>query len=169
MRDNAKIVGDEKDSHAEFGNKVLHQVDDLGLNSDVERRCRLVGDQELGFGRKRHGDHGTLAHAAGKLEGILSKTRRRVGNADPLKHLNGEVAGLLLVHVAVQQELFHHLIADCDGRRKARHGLLENHGNRPTAHDLQIAVGFQAEDIKVFAVGGQGNPAFRRIDRVAGI
>ena len=50
--------------------QVLEQVDDLGLDRDVERRDGLVGHQELGVERQRAGDADALALAAGELVGI---------------------------------------------------------------------------------------------------
>ena len=47
--------------------QLAEQVEDLRLDGDVERRGRLVGDQELGIAGERHGDHDALAHAAGEL------------------------------------------------------------------------------------------------------
>ena len=46
-----QIVGDEQDAHAELGHEILHQVDHLRLNGDVQRGGRFIRDQQLGFGR----------------------------------------------------------------------------------------------------------------------
>ena len=45
-------------------------LQDLRLDRDVERRRRLVGDQQRRAADQRHGDHRALAQAAGKLERI---------------------------------------------------------------------------------------------------
>jgi hypothetical protein len=47
--------------------QVLQQVDDLRLDRDVERRDRLVADDELGLDGERAGDADALALAAGEL------------------------------------------------------------------------------------------------------
>ena len=47
--------------------QLAQQVEDLRLNGHVERRGRLVGDQQLRLRRERHGDHHALAHAAREL------------------------------------------------------------------------------------------------------
>ena len=52
------------------------QLDDLQLDGDVERRGRLVGDQQLRLGGERERDHHALAHAARELV--------RVAAQDPL-------------------------------------------------------------------------------------
>ena len=47
-----------------FGAQVAHDLEDLGLDRDVERGRRLVGDEQVRIGREGHGDHDALAHAA---------------------------------------------------------------------------------------------------------
>jgi hypothetical protein len=58
------------------------QVQHLRLHGDVERRRRLVGDQELRIAGDRHRDHHPLRHAAGQLVRKRGESRRRVGNLD---------------------------------------------------------------------------------------
>ncbi len=41
--------------------KLLQELQNLRLNGDIERRRRLVRDQEVGLIGKRHGDHHALA------------------------------------------------------------------------------------------------------------
>ena len=47
--------------------QVLQQVDDLRLDGDVERRDRLVADDEVGLDGERAGDADALSLAAGEL------------------------------------------------------------------------------------------------------
>ena len=49
----------------------------LRLHGDVERGRRLVGDDQLGVARHRHGDHGALAHAARELVRDIAGRARR--------------------------------------------------------------------------------------------
>ena len=58
--DEADVVGDEHDRHAQAPLQVGEKVEDLGLHGDVERGRRLVGDQELRVVGDRHGDHDAL-------------------------------------------------------------------------------------------------------------
>jgi hypothetical protein len=46
--DDAEIVGDEEQREPEALLQVAQQVQDLRLDRDVERRRRLVGDEERG-------------------------------------------------------------------------------------------------------------------------
>ena len=52
---------------AELLGQRLQQLEDLQLRRDVERRGRLVGDDERGAAGERAGDHQALALAAGEL------------------------------------------------------------------------------------------------------
>ena len=57
-------------------------LQDLRLHGDVERRGRLVGDQQIRLVGERHRDHHALALAAGQLVRIARQPPVRIGNAD---------------------------------------------------------------------------------------
>ena len=71
-RDDAEIVRDQHQRHAELALQLGQQVQDLRLDGHVERGGRLVGDDQLGPAHQRHGDHHALAQAAGELVRILA-------------------------------------------------------------------------------------------------
>ena len=58
------------------------------LNRDIQRCRRLIGDQELRMADQSHRDHGSLAHTARELMGILIHTAVRIVDADQLQHLD---------------------------------------------------------------------------------
>ena len=60
-------MGDEDVGEAELLLEVVEQVDDLGLDRDVERRDRLVGDDQLRLQREGAGDPDPLPLPAGEL------------------------------------------------------------------------------------------------------
>ena len=62
-----QVVGDEQVRQAELALQVLEQVDDLRLDRHVERRHRLVADDQLRVQAERPGDADALALAAGEL------------------------------------------------------------------------------------------------------
>ncbi len=69
MRDvphDAEIVRDEEIGEAQLRLQVGEEVEDLRLDRDVERRDRLVGDDELRREHERAGDRDALALAAGE-------------------------------------------------------------------------------------------------------
>ena len=66
-----QVVGDEHQGEPVAGLHVLEQVEDLRLHRHVERRHRLVADDDLGLEHQRPGDADALALAAGELVGPL--------------------------------------------------------------------------------------------------
>ena len=50
---------------------VGQQLQDLGLYGDIQGGGGLVGDEQFWFVDQGHGDHHALAHAAGKLVGVI--------------------------------------------------------------------------------------------------
>ena len=84
------------------------QIENLGLNRDVESGGRLVGDQQVGPGSQRHGDHHSLGHSARKLVGIGPGPAPRVGDADFLQHCDHPVLDLLVREI----EMDLHRLAD---------------------------------------------------------
>ncbi len=59
--DDAKIMGDQQDCHAETLLQVRQKFQNLRLNGHVESGCRLVRDQQLRLIGERHGDHDPLS------------------------------------------------------------------------------------------------------------
>src|SRR5260370_1216983 len=51
------FVGEQGVRRTELALQLENQFEDLRLDGDVERRSRLVGDQDLGIAVERHGDH----------------------------------------------------------------------------------------------------------------
>src|SRR5690348_5539719 len=68
MLDDAQVVRDEEVGQVEFFLQVLQQIERLGLNRDVERRDRLIADDELWTQGQRAGDADALALTA--AEGV---------------------------------------------------------------------------------------------------
>src|SRR4029453_14856902 len=56
-----EVMADKKVSQAEFGLKVLQEVDDLRLHADIERTHRFITDDEARFDGERAGDADPLA------------------------------------------------------------------------------------------------------------
>ena len=73
--------------HAALGHQVVHDRQHLHLHRDVERRGRLVGDQQIGAGDQHHRDHDALAHAAGDLVRIGVVDALRIADPHGLQHL----------------------------------------------------------------------------------
>jgi hypothetical protein len=125
----AEVVGDEHDRHPVLLAQAAHELEDLRLDRDVERGGRLVGDQQVGVGRERHGDHHALAHAAGQLVRILLGAPSGVGDADEAEHLDGAVPRLALGPGGVLLDGLRDLLPAGEHRVQARHRLLEDHAH----------------------------------------
>ena len=67
MGDHRQVVAHQDIGEAALGPQPRQQVQDLGLHRDVERRGRLVQEQNLRLQDERPGDGDALALAAGKL------------------------------------------------------------------------------------------------------
>src|SRR6516165_7724352 len=95
----AHVMGDDDEPHARLVLEAAQQIEDLGLDGDVERCRRLVGDQELRLAGERHGDHDALAHPARELMREGREAPRRIGNADLLEELDAARLSGLLVEI----------------------------------------------------------------------
>src|SRR6185437_11646988 len=119
-------LADEEIGQAELVLQVPHQIEDLRLHGDVERRGRLVADDELGIGSERTRNRDTLALAAGEL---MRKFRAVVGmQADERKQLADAIPDRPLAFDQVEgaYRLGHDGI-DPKTRVEARIGILEYH------------------------------------------
>ena len=81
-RDDAEIVADPHERHAELLRQALDLRQDLRLDGHVEGGRRLVGDDQFGTVQKRDGDRHALPHAAGELMRIGGEALVRRGDAD---------------------------------------------------------------------------------------
>jgi hypothetical protein len=136
--DHSEIMGDEHHAHALGPLDLADQVEDLGLGGDVERRRRLVGDQQRRLERQRHGDHHALALPAGQAERIGVAQVRGVGKADILEQFEHAPFTGRRVLLAMDFENFGDLVSDLHQRVQCRKRLLEHHRHGPAALGLKL-------------------------------
>ena len=155
LGNNAQVVGDHNDGHAQLSLEGLHQLQDLGLDGHVQSGGGLVGDQNVRLAGQGHGDHDSLAHTAGKLEGILVHPLLRLVDVDQAEHLNGPLTGLLLVPVGMQQDGLHQLVADGIGGVQRGHGVLEDdrHPVSPDGLHSLFAAAYQLLAVQLDGAG----------------
>jgi hypothetical protein len=79
-----EVVGDEQHRHAKLVAKPAQQRQYLRLDGDVERRGRLIGDDELGGPGNGYRDHDALAQPSRKLVGERAKAVTSVRHSDRL-------------------------------------------------------------------------------------
>ena len=115
------------------------QLDDLGLERDVERTRRLVRDQQRRLEQQRHGDHDALPHAARELVRIVVQALGGVGDADLLEQLQRAPAQRAAVHLDVRALHVDHLSPDGERRVQARERVLEDHRDLPASQIAQFA------------------------------
>ena len=79
---------DEEVGEVQLPPQLHEQVQDLRLDGDVERRHRLVADQEVRLHRERAGDADALPLAAGELVRVAAAEGRvEAGAAHLLVHV----------------------------------------------------------------------------------
>jgi hypothetical protein len=99
--DDLQVVGDEQHRHPLAPAQLRQEFEHLGLDGDVERRGRLVGDQQLGRVGQRRRDHHPLPLPAGELV--------RVG-VQPLLHAREADLPQQLQHARPQRRALHALV-----------------------------------------------------------
>ncbi len=120
--------------------QVPQQVEDLRLNRDVERRRRLVGDEERGPAGKCQSDEGALAQPARELMGILLNAPFRLGHADRREKLDCLLPRVRARRAPVDAQRLFNLIPDRVDRVERRHRLLEDEADLRAAHVLHVAL-----------------------------
>src|SRR5262249_1397808 len=147
----SEIVGYENDRGTGGGLQVTHEVEDLRLNGDVERRRGLVGNQELRIAIERKSNHCPLTHAAGKPMRIVVDALLGRWEFHQPQQIDGACTRLFSRQAAVADEGLCNLLADRIGRIERRHRFLEDHRQPIAAHVGHLAIG-QAEQIGAIKV-----------------
>ena len=127
LGDHAEIVGDEQDGEPRLALQVAQQRQDLRLDRHVERRGRLVGDQQPRARRERHRDHHALAHAAGHFVRKGVEHRLRARDLDAPEQRQRFAPRLGSRHPAPLDQNFLDLPSDPHDRVQRGHRLLEDH------------------------------------------
>ena len=123
------------------------QVEDLGLYGDIQGSCGLIGNQNVGFTQKGHGDHDPLPHAAGYLVHIFIQPHPGFRDADLPEHFDRFFPGLRFRSYRDNgAEKPPELFADPVHGIERRHGFLKYHGD-PIAPDPVHLVGGKLQDI----------------------
>lgn len=138
-------MADEEIGHAEAPLQVLQQVDDLGRDRDVERRDRLVADEQLRAEDQRPGNHDALALPAGELMRIAPEQVRT--QADCLEQLERLLpASLGSGFEPVDDERLDDLLADGQAPVERRERVLM-HQLHPPAQGSPLAIARRADGL----------------------
>jgi len=170
--DQVEVVAYQQQGHAQACLQALEQLEDLQLDGDIERRGRLVGDQQLWLVGQRHGDHHALALPAGKLMGQGLEALAWLRDAYQLEQLERPRGSRAAGKALVQQQDFVDLLFDAVQRIERGHRFLKDHRDAIAANPLhgsfaqrqQVLPGMQdaAAGVSGLRVGQQAQ------DRVGG-
>ena len=111
-------------------------VEDLGLHGDIERRGRLVGDDELGLAGERHRDHDPLALPAAQPVRVVGQAVGRGVEPDIREQLDAAPVHLGLGQAEVDPQRLGDLLADREDRVEGGERLLKDHADAPPADRL---------------------------------
>ena len=82
-------MGDQHHGGSGFTLELIHQIENFGLDGDVERGGGFVRDQEGWIARHGTGDHHPLAHTAGQFMRILVEAAASFRDAHPVQPFAG--------------------------------------------------------------------------------
>ena len=116
-------MGHQHAAHLTLLAEVADELEDLVLNGDIQRRCRLIGDDELGIPRQRYGDDHPLAHATGELVRVLLDADFRLRYSDRPHQLEGLGKGGLAIEIGIGQYGLNQLLLNGEQRIEGGHGL----------------------------------------------
>ncbi len=148
LRDHAEVVGDQHDGHSPFLLNPAQQVQDLGLRRDVERRRRLVGDEEARIAGQRDRDHRALPEPAAQFEGVLVDAPFRLGDADAAQRFDATAARLLPADIVVEHDRLDELRPHGVHGTEGGHRLLEDEADfSPSDRANLPAVGLELDEV----------------------
>ena len=140
-------MGNEKVGHAQTLLQVLKQIDDLGLDGHIQRRHRLVADDERWLDGERARRGYSLALPARKLVRIPRSLR--TAKSDELQDFLNAIAPVL---TALVELVDHHRLFDDLAYRHPRIQrairILEDHLHPPSRAPLLVS--FEAGDRLAF-------------------
>ncbi len=141
--DHGEVVGDEQVGELELVLQLHQQVDDLRLDRDVERRHRLIADDQLGIERQRAGDADPLALAAGEF--VRIGVHRLGPEAGAFEQRGDALAALGRRADVVHDQRLAHDLARRHARVQRGVGILVDHLHAPPVG--QHGLGSEAGDV----------------------
>ncbi len=104
LSDDRQVMGDQQQRHPEAVAQIFEELQDVRLDRHVERRRRLVGDQNVGLVGNRHRDHDPLPLAARQLVRKGAEPVLGIGQADQPQQLERSLARRRDGHVLMDQQ-----------------------------------------------------------------
>ena len=133
-RHHGQVVADHQHGRAMLAGQRHHQFQHIALHHRVQRRRRLIGDQQRGLQQHHRGQHHALAHTAGEFMRPGLDRRLGIAYAHARQHVQHPFAPLGRAQaVAMQLQTFLQLATDGHGWVERSHRLLEHHADAPRA------------------------------------
>jgi hypothetical protein len=155
-------MGYQQYAHLTLLLELVEEVEDLGLNGDIEGSGRLVGDEQFRFAGYGHSNHNALPHSARHLVRVFGNALGGVGYADFSQHFGGNIPGLGFFFFLMQPDCLDNLLADGINGIQAGHRLLENHRDTVPANGAYSLVG-QFKEISAVEIYLAGNDFAGRV------
>ena len=139
LRDDREVVAHVHARDLTLADDAFERAQDFDLRRDVERRRRLVEDDDVGIGNQRHRGHQSLQLPAGHLMRVALSDRLRLRQRELAEQRNGLELRFRTPQRAMQARRLDHLIEDAARRVERRGGALRDVGDRATAQRTQLA------------------------------
>ena len=121
-----QIVRDKQIGDAFLFLIILEQIDDLGLNGNIERRDGLIADHQIRLKHQCPRNPDTLSLPAGELVRVAACMLS--GQPDTVQHLIDQIVGRRLVwYDAVGDQRLRNDVPDSHSRVQRGVWILENH------------------------------------------
>ena len=137
----AEVMGDEEQRHRSLPHQRAHQLQDLGLHSDVQSGRRLVRDEELGFPGEGHRDHDALTHATRELMGVPLGDADRLGQADRREEIQDAPLRRRAIQAEVEPQCLRDLLTGAVERVQGCQWILEDHRHPLAADPAETRLG----------------------------
>ena len=140
LSDDTEIMCNQKKGEPTSLSKLGQKIEGLGLDRDVKRCRRLVGNQKLRIACERHRDHRSLTHSTGHLVRVAAHARLGRRNGHIAQSLDRLVPGLATRHLPVQSDGLGNLLTDGIDRVERGHRNLKDHGDLVAAQGSHFAL-----------------------------
>ena len=137
---------------------LTQQPEHLRLHRDVERRRRLVRDQQLRLEREPHRDHRPLLHAARILMRVLARADACVGEMHGIEQADRPLVRLRLAQPAVQLVGLTHLAAHPEHRVERAQRILRNQRDAVAPDAAHLALRLAGQRLACERDGAGGDP-----------
>jgi hypothetical protein len=140
-----EVVRDQDHAHRPFALECGQEIQNLGLQGDVEPGGRFVGQHQLRSAGQGDGDHDPLAHAARQLVGVVPHPLLGSGNADRGEQGDGRIVGGTAVEAQADAQGLGQLAVNAHDGVERRHGVLEDDGHLRPPHIAELVGGERHE------------------------